>query len=374
MYSQGQSLNTAPELLVETPNLPESMANPMPFFIEFGRNKMLGEKNVWTRNDYREVNWMNYQKVTADYIAENSGTGWGLYATAFQYDDIDIYAANMRGDFYLDFDNEDNIRLAQEDAYSVIRHLTISPNYKIPLNMIKVFFSGKKGIHVTVPYQCFGLNWHDNLHGVYRLMAEELKPFAPNGTLDMSVYERRRMFRLVRSQHASTGSFKVPMELKHLLSKTEQDIQQLSKDPNYGSHIRYEKPRVIKEAQAYIKYIENKSQQVFKSTFSKSGEESTLDFDPPCYQEMIDNGPVKGSRNIVACMLVVFWRQRGFTEQEAWDNLVDWNSGSLTQTELKTLFRSNFKGQYTYGCRRIKENANCPATCKADCKFFKPEQ
>ncbi|MEX3713390.1 primase C-terminal domain-containing protein [Cytobacillus horneckiae] len=351
---------------------PESLSNPSSFFVELGRNKPGKDgTNIFIRNDYREVNWFSYEQTLQDYVKQHNGTGWGLYSTAFQYNNQDPYVADLRGDFFLDFDDEDDIRNAQEDALRIIQHLTISPNYKIPSNMIKVFFSGKKGIHVTVPYQCFGIEWHPQLDKIYKMMAEELMPFAPNQTLDLKVYERRRLFRIRGSMHASTGSFKVPMELKNLLTKSEEDIQQLSKNPNYGSWIQYASPRIIFEAVRYIKEIEQKVASRYKKSFSNSGEEQTIDFDPPCYQEMIETGPTKGSRNHQACMLVAFWRQRGYTEQEAWDMLIDWNNNSLSERELQTLFRSNFKGHYVYGCNTIKQYASCPATCREDCKFFK---
>lgn len=369
MFYQGQLANHPAAAEVKTPTMPESMVQPKPFYVEFGRNKPTKEGNMFIRNEYREVNWMNYHQHCSDYIQKNPG--WGLYATAFQYSTSDPYTADLRGDFYLDFDDEDDIKKAQEDALRIIQHLTISPNYRIPANMIKVFFSGKKGIHVTVPYHCFGVDWHPHLDRMYRIMAEELMPFAPNQTLDMKVYERRRLFRLKGSQHPSTGSYKVPMELKNLLARSEADIQQLSKDPNYGSWIKYDKPRVIPEAARYFKEVEHKFVQRFKKTFSKTGEAQTIDFDPPCYAEMIDNGPVKGARNHIASMIVAFWRQRGYSEQEAWDMLVEWNNGSLPERELQTLFRSNFKGHYVYGCNTIKTYASCPATCREDCKFYK---
>ena len=370
MFFQGQLANYPVVDQIQTPNMPESLVNPKPFYVEFGRNKPTKEgANIFIRNEYREVNWTTIHKTMRDYIAKH--TGWGLYSTAFQYSTTDPYTADLRGDFYLDFDDEDNIKNAQEDALRIIQHLTISPNYRIPPNMIKVFFSGKKGIHVTIPYQCFGIEWHPHLDKVYKIMAEELMPFAPNQTLDLKVYERRRLFRLGGSQHPSTGSYKVPMELKNLLVLTERDIQQLSKDPNYGSWIKYDKPRVILEASRYFKEVEHKFAQRFKKVFSNSSEGQTIDFDPPCYAEMIDAGPAKGSRNHVASMLVAFWRQRGYTEQEAWDMLIDWNDGSLPERELQTLFRSNFKGHYVYGCNTIKQYASCPATCRDDCKFYK---
>ena len=357
---------------VETPRPQESLSNPTSFYVEFGRNKPgKDDSMIFKRNEYKEVNWQTIGPAMAEYIQKYTSEGWGLYTTAFQYNEPDPYNADLRGDFYLDFDDEDDIRKAQEDALRIFQHLTISPRYKIPSNMIRVYFSGKKGIHLIVPRQCFGVEWHPHLDKLYRIMAEELMPYAPHQTLDMKVYERRRLFRIPGSRHASTGSYKVPMELKTLLTGSEQSIQTLSKNPAYGSWIQYAEPRLITEAHRYFKEVEVKFAQRFSKRFSNNGEEQTIDFDPPCYAEMIEEGPVKGSRNHVASILVAFWRQRGISEQDAWDMLVDWNNGSMSERELQTLFRSNFKGRYVYGCNTIKQHASCPATCRKDCKFFK---
>lgn len=361
---------SAAPIQVGTPKDPESLANPKPFYIEFGRNKIKKDgSNMFIRNEYKELNWTNLNSACQQYIAQHHD--WGLYATAYHYSTPDPYTADLRGDFYLDFDDEDNIARAQEDALRIIQHLTISPKYRIPSNMIRVYFSGKKGIHVIIPYQVFGIEWHPHLDKIYKIMAEELLPFAPNQTLDLKVYERRRMFRLKGSRHPSTGSYKVPMELKYLLAYKEHDIQNLSKDPAYGSWIRYDKPRVILEAARQFKECEYKFTQRFNKRFSNTEQNKFIDFDPPCYAEIIDNGPVKGSRNHLASILVVYWRRRGHSEQDTWDMLVDWNNGSLPERELQTLFRSNFHGHYVYGCNTIKTYASCPATCKEDCKFYK---
>ncbi|MEK1828903.1 hypothetical protein AAAC51_07080 [Priestia megaterium] len=251
--------------IMPNPSPAFTLATPKPFYVEFGRNKPLANgKNLFIRNEYKEVNWLNYKQTCNKYINDYTENGWGLYMTAFQYSTPDPYEAEIRGDFFLDFDDEDNIRNAQEDALHIIQHLIHSPKYKIPSNMIKVFFSGKKGIHVTIPYQCFGVEWHPHLDKIYKIMAEELKPFTPNHTLDMQVYERRRLFRLQGSKHPATGSYKVPMELKHLLVLTEKDIQQLSQRPSYGSWIKYERPRVITQAAQYFKEVEGKFAQRFK--------------------------------------------------------------------------------------------------------------
>lgn len=147
----------------------------------------------------------------------------------------------------------------------------------------------------------------------------------------------------------------------------------MAKNSEYGKWIKYEKPRESMEAARYFKEAEKKFDERFKNKFNKDRGDSTIDFQPPCYDELIDNGPVNGSRNHTACILIAFWRQRGLSEQDAWDNLVDWNNGELSMTELKTCFKSNFHGHYIYGCNTLKQYATCPATCRQDCKFYKEE-
>ncbi|MFL6556499.1 MAG: hypothetical protein ACJ8MO_10320, partial [Bacillus sp. (in: firmicutes)] len=347
---------------VATAAAPAPLRKPQPFFIELGRNKLAKDKEslIFLRNQYTEVTRMTIGAEIDAYVREHTGDGWGLYTSAFEYqlsnpgdskrllelpeqlkvkglqeeerdlikDEIKdiVTRADLRGDFYLDFDDEKDIRKAQQDAFRIIQHLHVSPKWKIPMNMMKIYFSGKKGIHVIVPYQAFGIEWHPFLDQVYRIMAEELVPFAPNNTLDMKVYERRRQFRIPRSMHASTGAYKVPMELKNLLGKSEVAVQELAKDQNYGSWIKYEEPKQIMEATRYFKECEQKfADRYKKQKYSKQGEATTLDFEPPCSTEMIENGPVKGSRNVVGCLLVAYWKQRGMSEQETWDELVQWN-------------------------------------------------
>lgn len=353
LFQEGDS---NPFLLDEvgSPKGPGFISAPESFFIELGRNKLKSNGfNSFIRNEYREVNFLTIEECINNYI--QMYPDWGLYQTAFQYNKQDPYVSDLRGDFYLDFDDEEDIGKAQEDALYIIRHLTDSPNYKIESNMIRVYFSGKKGIHLIVPYQVFGIDWHPHLDQIYKIMAEELSEYAPNKTLDMKVYERRRLFRIPGSRHPSTGSYKVPMELSTLLTKTEEEIQELSKDPNYGTWIKYKEAKVMRGAARYFEECEYKFTNRYRNSFDNKNRDTSLDYDPKEYLELIEQGPTKGCRNEVASILTTFWRRRGRTEQEAWDLLVDWNNGSLSERELRTIFKSNFNGPYTYSLSRVRQ-------------------
>jgi hypothetical protein len=352
------------------------MQAPEEFFVEFARSK----GDIFRRNDMRSTTILSFGKTCMEYIDKYKD--WSTYSSYFQYNNIDPYEATaLRGHFILDFDDENDLRKAQKDAYDVFRYLTESPRFKIPANMIRVYFSGKKGIHLLVPYQVFGIEWHENLDQIYRIMAETLKTLTANKTLDMTIYERRRVIRLPYSYHSDTGSYKVQIQFKHVLMHTEEELRKLAKDPMYGRWIAYEPPRVIAAAAATFADAEKVHKSRFKQKFNTEGNTEQLDFDPPCIEEMIDGGPVSGKRNNMAAIIINHWKQRGYSEQEIWDLLVEWNSKAkrnpLSARDLKTVFNSISKRPYHYGCNKIMEVWDCPATCRESkdgevaCKFFK---
>jgi hypothetical protein len=346
------------------------------FYVEFARSK----DNIFRRNDMRAVTLLTYGKTCMEYIEKHKE--WSTYASYFQYNHIDPYEADaLRGHFVLDFDDESDLRKAQKDAYDVFHYLTSSPRFKIPANMIKVYFSGKKGIHLLVPYQVFGIEWHPNLDQIYRIIAESLKNLTANKTLDLSIYERRRVIRLPYSFHSDTGSYKVQIQFKHALMYTEEQLRELAKDSMHGRNIAYEPPRLIDAAAKTFLEAEKLFKSRFKQKFNTTANSEVLDFDPPCIEEMIEEGPVKGKRNNMAAIIINHWKQRGHSEQEIWELLTEWNDKAtrnrLSAGDLKTVFQSITRRPYHYGCSKIMEIWDCPATCRESkdgsvaCKFYK---
>lgn len=315
--------------------------------VEGGRNLPGGK---FTRNEMMTIHDVK------DYRIKNNNTG--IYLTAYVYDSTDQKEANLYADFYLDFDAEDDFDKARQDAISSVTYLKQKFTYNIPESLIRIYFSGKKGIHLVVPAIVLGVQPDKHLNEHYKTMATSISEETVNGTLDLKIYDRRRLFRLANSKHADTGLFKIPLTYFELVMLTVDEIKALAEMPRA---IQYETPYEITRAKMeYYTNIEkwaNRFGHKFDST--KKFESKPLTFTPACVQELIDAGPQRGNRNNTAAALTSFWKKQGCTEQRVWEYLVRWNNESMPEWELKNTMQSVYHNSYEYGCSTLETLATC---------------
>lgn len=320
-------------------------------YIEGGRNLPGGK---FTRNEYMTIDQVQ------EYRKKNNNTG--IYLTAYVYDSPDVKEANLYADFYLDFDAEGEFEKARQDALSAITYLKQTFTYNIPESFIRIYFSGKKGLHLVVPAVVFGVEPDKHLNEYYKSMASRIAEEAKNGTLDLKIYDRRRLFRMANSRHADTLLYKIPLTYFELVMMSEEEIKELAQKPRA---IQYETGYEITRAkQEHLNHIEKWSQRFGKKFDNTRRESKPLDFVPPCVQRVIDNGPVRGQRNLSTAALTSFWKRQGNSEQEVWDLLVKWNNESLPEWELKNTMQSIYHGDYEYGCMTFEQLSGCDgSTC-----------
>ena len=326
--------------------------------VEGGRNLPGGK---FTRNEMMTVSDIG------NWRTKNNNTG--LYLTAYLYDSQDTKEANLYGNFYLDFDSEDDFEKARQDALSVIWYLKQPFTYNIPEAFIRIYFSGKKGLHIVVPATVLDLQPHKHLNEYFKVMALKVAEYATNETVDRKIYDRRRLFRLFNSKHHDTLLYKIPLTCEELNKMSYEDIKEKAKNP---VALPYCSVYPVSRAKAeFAKHIEDWNNR-FANKFNKSGKFASkpLDFIPPCVQELEDGGPVKGQRNNSAAALTSFYKKQGSSEAEAWDKLVKWNNSSLPQQELENVLKSVYASSYEYGCSTLKELA----TCSESCKLYKPQE
>lgn len=316
-------------------------------YIEGGRNLPGGK---FTRNEMMEIHQLQ------DYRKKNNNTG--LYLSAYVYDNLDVKEANLYADFYLDFDAEDDFEKAREDAIASVSYLKQKFTYNIPEGMIRIYFSGKKGIHLVVPGLVFGVEPDKHLNEYFKVMAQGVAEQTEHKTLDLKIYDRRRLFRMTNSIHADTGLYKIPITYFELVMLSVEEIKELATEPRA---IQYAPP--IESARARMEYHNNieKWSNRFGHKFdaSKKFASKPLDFTPACVQELIDAGPQKGQRNESAAALTSFWKKQGCTEQRVWEYLVRWNDESMEEWELKQTMQSVYHGEYEYGCSTLETLATC---------------
>jgi len=287
-----------------------------------------------------------------------------VYQSAFLYDSRDIDEASLVGDAYFDFDTE----LNNEEAFSKVRQDALSSLmalkiwYGIPTDMVHIYFSGCKGIHITVPQVIFDIQPDRELHLKYKELATKLSARCKYKTLDLKIYDRRRLFRLTNSIHRKTGLYKIPITYEELQGLSYAQILELAKSPR---SITYTTPRTIRLAVLGLKQL-NSLRRVPRKIKADFSQYKGKEFWPPCITYMLEQPVTIGSRNNIGCVIAAYMYHHGYTEEETKDIIITWGNTvcmpQLSQEEIESILVSMRKGGYNYGCETIK--SLCPCACK----------
>jgi hypothetical protein len=127
----------------------------------------------------------------------------GLYTSIWHYNSTDLDKAIRLGSLYFDIDNKD----PQESYSDCTKLYNYLINY-IPKSAVLVYFTGKKGFHIECEAITLGINPSNNLPNIFRFIASTLKDKLKLESLDFSVYDARRMWRLEGSKHQDTNLYK----------------------------------------------------------------------------------------------------------------------------------------------------------------------
>jgi len=127
----------------------------------------------------------------------------GLYTSVWHYNSTDLSTALRLGSLYFDLDSE-NISDCYEEAKKIYSYLISF----IPEESLLVYFTGKKGFHIECEAISLGINPSNDLPKTFRYIATKLKEKLDISSMDFSVYDMRRMWRLPDSKHQSTGLYK----------------------------------------------------------------------------------------------------------------------------------------------------------------------
>lgn len=149
----------------------------------------------------------------------------GIYTSIFQYDGDNFATATPMGSLCFDFDSSD-LENARSETAKVVEHLLSF----VPRDAISVYFSGGKGFHIECEAIALNVGSSDDNPGVYRFIADDLKRQLALESIDLVIYDSRRMWRLVNTRHQRTGLFKV--ECMQLLFGGMGGILEYAKEPH----------------------------------------------------------------------------------------------------------------------------------------------
>lgn len=295
----------------------------------------------------------------------------GLYCTAYRYDNPKQAEANLYGPLYLDFDSDsDEIGYEQVRADALKAMAFFSAIFGLAYEDVRIYFSGKKGIHLMIPPEVLGIEGDKELNDIFKLVAKDVHTMTDYKTVDTRIYDRVRLFRLVNSKHSDTGLYKVPMTYQQLLTASYDEMQEWASEKR---KIKVRAPRFNEKAnRVYKTYIDQWAKEKAQKNFNKNAGNRTLDFTPPCLKHIIKNGAEQGKRNNTAAALASFYKQRGYSEEKAMDRLTKWNESvcqpPLREQEIRITLQSIYRGEYVYGCTTLADLSVCD---KENCKLGK---
>jgi hypothetical protein len=163
-----------------------------------------------------------------DYASKYSNVG--IYTSVFAYDTEDFEKATRFGPLYFDLDNKD-FEIAKSDSIKLYEYLATF----IPSESILIYFTGKKGFHIECEPIALGINPTNLLPKTYRYIASDMVKKLGIVSLDFSVYDLRRMWRLAGSIHQDTNLHKTLLNpsdgLENYLYKTSEEIKNYSSKP-----------------------------------------------------------------------------------------------------------------------------------------------
>lgn len=332
------------------------------------KKEWITEIGYWVDYSKKSFRRNNYMPIldAASYI-QNTG-GIGVFQCAYYYDNPTIDEAALYGDFYLDFDAEDDFELARQDA--IIALSFFKTVFRLKEDDVRIYFSGKKGLHLIVPAKLLGVEPDQQLNLTYKEIATHIQSFTKQNTLDLVIYDNRRLLRVPGTIHEKTGLYKMRLTPQELRQKSIEEIKEEAKA--YRKYPGTQTPSLLNgfANMQYKRYIERRD-TTLKELNRKSKERSqqTLNYTPPCVQHLLEHGAQRGGRNNTVAALVSFYRATGLSLEETVDVLLEWNTSvnqqPLSDFEMKRTIKSVYMGNRIYGCSRFKELSICnEAGCK----------
>jgi len=304
-----------------------------------------------------------------------------IYRSIFNYETDDLDKSRIVGPFFLDFDldglNEQNYRTLKMQVSHA--GLLLKDIFGIDEEYQELYFSGSKGFHVLLAPEIFGFDFEDStivieqykaLAGLIARSIRKNLPYEP--LIDMKIYDKRRVFRIVNSKNSKSGLYKIYLTHDELRSLSLGDFKELAKAPR-EVEILFPPFLPIARQRWDILMSENESEvnEGRRDIRKREGKNFRKGSVMPCIKELLKHGVDKGSRNNTTVALASALLQSGLDKDEAYDVLLDWNEQNnppLSDSEIMhTLMSANgmIENNRRYGCSSIKTLELCvPHLCK----------
>ena len=133
--------------------------------------------------------------------------------------------------FDLDADEPEDLHIPLSDAKQLWQFFQMGHDIG---DDFKVWFSGKRGFHITVGFECFSGAPSPYTTKIMQFMAETISGNLSLKTWDSTVYTKRRMWRMENTKHGGSGLWKIELTPIELNKMKPDEIRELAKNPREG--------------------------------------------------------------------------------------------------------------------------------------------
>lgn len=230
-------------------------------------------------------------------------------------------------------------------------------------NQVGLAFSGSKGVHLYIPPEVLGVRPAWNLNEAYRHMAERIATLAQLPSLDLKIYDRRRVLRVVNSVHNKTGLYKIPLTWEEFRSWSLGRVMAEAGAPRERQPLH---TAPSPKAQRFLRESFERIEARIKPR-TKPVDPPLKGKMPPCFVQLIDQGATETDpgRNRAVFAIASFLWQQGLEEEKTLEFLLSWAQDKtyppLGAREVTSVVRSVYRHGYIVGCRMMRELTDCKA-------------
>jgi len=241
----------------------------------------------------------------------------------FNYDDVmklsngepleKIYLAKGRDNFVrytaqcfpidIDAENLDEALMKLNYVLKVLKDMDVD------INLIYLFFSGKKGFHLFIPSQHFG-GWKPQIDfkEIFYNIFDNFK--LPKGYADRRIYSKRRGMKVSNTQHPATNLYKIQLKLSDLDLGIEH-IKKLAVNPRENWEID---TSLIKPNDNLISLTQLPTPKKVETALKGQNKAQNKAIKRTIKVRKLKRGKFIGERNGTLCELLVKLREQGHSD------------------------------------------------------------
>lgn len=278
-----------------------------------------------------------------------------IYKTIYLYDSSDIKESMTTAPLYFDIDSPDLERSKQQ---ACLLFSALQTELLVDAGDIDVYFSGSKGFHVLIDPVVLSIPPLKTTHELYKKWAIHFMLTYGVSCIDLKIYDKRRLFRIVNTRNSKSGLYKIYITRDELFAPID-TVLSLAKQPR-----ELFAPKKKRNTRATIQFL-TKCEIIATGHKKKKTFELERRDILPCIAQTISTGTDSGSRNNTGIVIANSLYQCGLTDDEVDAKLEEWNDNNtppLPEYELKTIIRSARQmtnNGYRYGCSYMKEIGAC---------------